>query len=184
MAKKGKFKINNYRYPANDKLTARNSTICRSMANTLLRRDACTVDDEEKWLSFFPNNTCAYCGREATHLDHLYPLINGRKPTGYGTEPANLVPCCHKCNQLKGNTNWEEFIEDDTKCQHVNQPDSSNTKEQRIETLRKFQEEMPAHIDELSDETIAIWNDILDTFDNALREAKEKLEKMKSEIYK
>jgi hypothetical protein len=34
----------------------------------------------------------------------------GRRPTGFISEIANLVPACGKCNQSKGNKNWREWI--------------------------------------------------------------------------
>jgi endonuclease I len=61
------------------------------------------------------NVTCCYCGDVATEWDHLRPLIVGKKPTGYISEIANLVPCCGKCNQSKGNKNWEEWINSSAK---------------------------------------------------------------------
>ena len=65
---------------------------------------------------------CVYCGRSIERgailtLDHLIP----RKPPkpkriGHPPEPAsidnastNLVTCCHRCNQLKKNQDWEMF---------------------------------------------------------------------------
>ena len=53
---------------------------------------------------------CCYCGDNATEWDHLRPLIINKKPTGYISEIDNLVPCCGKCNQSKGNKNWLEWI--------------------------------------------------------------------------
>lgn len=52
------------------------------------------------------NYTCAYCGREATEVDHILAKANG------GTdEPSNLVAACKPCNGLKSDkplvrTNW------------------------------------------------------------------------------
>ena len=56
------------------------------------------------------NVKCCYCGDPATEWDHLRPLILDKKPTGYISEIDNLVPCCGKCNQSKGNKNWLEWI--------------------------------------------------------------------------
>ena len=56
------------------------------------------------------HQTCAYCGDTSTEWEHLRPLIEGRKPTGYITEIGNLVPSCGKCNQSKGNQNWREWM--------------------------------------------------------------------------
>jgi hypothetical protein len=53
---------------------------------------------------------CAYCGDKCTEWDHLRPIITGKRPTGYITEIANLVPSCGKCNQSKGKRHWREWM--------------------------------------------------------------------------
>jgi HNH endonuclease len=41
--------------------------------------------------------TCVYCGRTATHIDHVVPVASG------GTDDlANLRPACGACNMAKG----------------------------------------------------------------------------------
>lgn len=41
-------------------------------------------------------NTCAYCGDEAKHVDHIIPVAHG------GTNDLeNLTAACARCNQLK-----------------------------------------------------------------------------------
>lgn len=46
--------------------------------------------------------TCVYCGGPPTEWDHLMPMVVASQWTGYGTEIANLVPACGKCNQSRG----------------------------------------------------------------------------------
>jgi hypothetical protein len=53
---------------------------------------------------------CAYCGDKSTEWDHLRPIIENQKPTGYITEIANLVPACGKCNQSKGKSYWKTWM--------------------------------------------------------------------------
>lgn len=53
---------------------------------------------------------CAYCGDKSTEWDHLRPLVLKRRPTGFVSEIANLVPACGKCNQSKGNSPWREWM--------------------------------------------------------------------------
>jgi hypothetical protein len=53
---------------------------------------------------------CAYCGDSTTEWDHFRPLVTAKRPTGYITEIANLVPACGKCNQSKGNKSWKDWI--------------------------------------------------------------------------
>ena len=53
---------------------------------------------------------CAYCGAEAERmeLDHVVP-----RSKGGSDRVSNLVPCCHGCNQRKGNRSIEEFLAHD-----------------------------------------------------------------------
>jgi len=56
------------------------------------------------------NVTCAYCGDTASEWDHLRPLVKNKRPTGYVSEIANLVPACGKCNQSKGGSYWRDWM--------------------------------------------------------------------------
>ncbi len=48
---------------------------------------------------------CAYCGWPAVGLDHIIPKSEG------GTEEAeNIVPCCFRCNQHKGQQAVSKFL--------------------------------------------------------------------------
>lgn len=42
-------------------------------------------------------DTCTYCGRPATHADHVTP-----RAAGGPDHPANLVASCQACNLAKG----------------------------------------------------------------------------------
>lgn len=185
MNKKPSCKINGFKYPAADKLSSRTSTICRSMACTMLKRESCSPEEEKLWMEFFPEKKCAYCGKPASHLDHLYALIENRRPTGYGTEPANLVPCCRVCNQRKGNLDWKEYMRSD-KCEHVvdSSNDISSSIENRIKTIESFQEKMPASKAIIDKETEEKWAEILSSFDAKLNDAQEQLLLIKEKIYK
>ena len=59
------------------------------------------ADDYRAWLLGHNGFVCAYCGEPATKpnrtTDHILALSKGGKHT-----PANLVPCCRRCNSLKG----------------------------------------------------------------------------------
>ena len=186
MNKRPACKINGFKYPAADQIGGRTSTICRSMACTLLNRDACSPREEQIWISFFKDKTCAYCGKHASHLDHLYPLINDRKPTGYGTEAANLVPCCADCNQPKGNSHWEEFMRSD-RCHHIGDAftdDPVLAMENRIENIKRFQAAMPPRKVDIAEDVLERWTSILTEFDKMLSNAQETLLEIKKELYK
>jgi hypothetical protein len=51
------------------------------------------------------NYTCAYCGQEATQVDHIIPRVDG------GTHDLeNLLAACAKCNGLKGSRSQASFL--------------------------------------------------------------------------
>jgi len=52
----------------------------------------------------FPGMPCFYCGGEPNSVDHVVPRSRG------GKDGKNLVPCCFRCNQMKGNMTLEEFV--------------------------------------------------------------------------
>lgn len=48
---------------------------------------------------------CAYCGQEATQVDHIIPRIDG------GTHDLdNLVAACARCNGMKGSRSQASFL--------------------------------------------------------------------------
>ena len=155
------------------------------MACTLMSREACSPEREKEWMIFFPDKTCAYCGRPATHLDHLYAMIEDRRPTGYGTEPGNLVPCCDKCNQPKGKMHWEDFMRNGN-CNHIGSkknPDPCAAMQERIDIIRKFQTVMPAHYVKIDASLMSDWDKLLSTLDQALIDADIQLGIIKTQLY-
>lgn len=47
---------------------------------------------------------CAYCGKSATTIDHVQPRSRGGKDSW-----ENLVACCLRCNNLKGDRTPQEM---------------------------------------------------------------------------
>jgi len=84
---------------------------------------------------------CAYCGDPATEWDHLRPLVRDKQPTGHISEIGNLVPCCGKCNQSKGNKPWREWILSNARMS----PATRNTPglEARIHRLTTYEQTRP-----------------------------------------
>jgi hypothetical protein len=127
------------------------------------------------------NVTCCYCGDIATEWDHLRPLILGKKPTGYISEIANLVPCCGKCNQSKGNKNWEEWINSSAKLS----PSMRNVKDlnKKIEKIKEYEKQTnPIRINDF--EIIVgkmLWKNHLDNYDEIIKLMK-KCQKTSDEI--
>ena len=54
----------------------------------------------------FPGQPCYYCGDAAESVDHLIP-----RSKGGSSAISNLVPACNRCNQMKGNLSYDEFID-------------------------------------------------------------------------
>ena len=48
---------------------------------------------------------CAYCGGDATQVDHIIP-----RSAGGGHELDNLVACCAPCNTKKGSRSEGSFL--------------------------------------------------------------------------
>jgi 5-methylcytosine-specific restriction endonuclease McrA len=50
------------------------------------------------------SNRCAYCAKSATTIDHVQPKSRGGKDTW-----ENLVACCLRCNNKKGDKTLAEI---------------------------------------------------------------------------
>ncbi len=81
---------------------------------------------------------CAYCGDKKSEWDHFRAVVKDRKPTGYITEIANLVPACGKCNQSRGNKDWKKWMTGKAK----QSPATRDVKDLdlRIQRLEAFEE--------------------------------------------
>lgn len=91
------------------RITGRSSSITNSFVNGVIPVVPPTEDevrDALEILGMHDRVVCAYCGDTSTEWDHLRPLVEKQRPTGYISEIHNLVPACGKCNQSKGNKNW------------------------------------------------------------------------------
>ena len=124
-------------------IMARSSSITNAFYNGIIPVIEPSEEEIEMTLSILEidknNVACCYCGDTATEWDHLRPIIKDKKPTGYISEIANLVPCCGKCNQSKGNKNWEEWIVSSAK----KSPKSRGIKglDKKIEKIKKYEKQ-------------------------------------------
>jgi len=95
-------------------VSGRSSSITNAFFNAIIPVHVPTPQDELEALTVLemaPEEICcAYCGDPHTEWDHLRPIIRDKKPTGYITEIANLVPACGKCNQSKGGYHWRDWM--------------------------------------------------------------------------
>jgi hypothetical protein len=87
-----------------DNLDKRRSTIANAAVWSILDGINSDVQGVHKGAE------CFYCGKPATTSDHLRPLVESSRPSGYLDEPGNLVPACQPCNSSKGNRDWRTFL--------------------------------------------------------------------------
>lgn len=103
-----------FQMPKAVKITGRTSTITNSFVNSIIPVIQPQEADVIEALSILDMTRddvrCAYCGDRSTEWDHLRPLVKNKRPTGFMSEIANLVPCCGKCNQSKSGREWREWI--------------------------------------------------------------------------
>lgn len=147
--------------PKVTKVTDKTSTITHAFVCSIVPIVKPTDGEIQKALDILgmaPNDLrCSYCGFDATEWDHLRPLVRGKKPTGYISEIRNLVPSCGKCNQSKGNKDWQGWIKGKAKLS----PYSRNPEglEDRIERLTRYEiwgNVFPVDLKNLCDEDL--WN--------------------------
>ena len=133
-------KVDELSIPRKTKISGRKTTLTAAFANALLPRKEMGNSEKRtvlRALEIDPDNVkCAYCGDQASEWDHLRPIISGKRPTGWITEAANLVPACGKCNQSKGKKPWKDWMQGGAR----NSPASRNIPDlkRRIELLDRF----------------------------------------------
>ena len=103
-----------FRMPSVQSMGSRKTTITNAFVSGIIPVVKPTVGEILEALSILnmavDDMRCVYCGNQYTEWDHLRPLVIGRRPTGYISELANLVPACGKCNQSKGNAHWKAWM--------------------------------------------------------------------------
>ena len=103
-----------FQMPSVQTMVSRKSSITNAFVNAIIPTVSPTIEEIDEALTILgiePTDVrCAYCGDKATEWDHLRPLVCKRRPTGYISEIANLVPACGKCNQSKGGSDWRKWM--------------------------------------------------------------------------
>jgi hypothetical protein len=103
-----------FRMPSVQSMTSRKTSITNAFVSAIIPSIRPSVEEIAEALSILgmePSDVrCAYCDDRASEWDHLRPLVVKRRPTGFISEIANLVPSCGKCNQSKGNTPWRDWM--------------------------------------------------------------------------
>jgi len=99
---------------------------------------------------------CAYCGAVASEWDHLRPLVKDKRPTGYVSEIGNLVPCCGKCNQSKGNKDWKAWMRSTAALSPMTR--KVENLDERIRRLEEYEHwSTPTKIDFVAAAGAAMW---------------------------
>jgi hypothetical protein len=164
-------------------VSGRSSSITNAFINAILPVHKPADDEVLEALAILEmsadNIRCAYCGDKNTEWDHLRPIIRGKKPTGYITEIANLVPACGKCNQSKGGSDWKAWMLGPA----LQSPQSRGTVdiERRVALLEKYESwRTPVHVNfekvvepELWMRHNENWTDVLALLDKSQQLAKE-----------
>ena len=136
-------KIKNiFKMPKQVGIAGRTSTITNAFVNTIIPYIEPNEEELIKCLEILELDKddlrCVYCNEKSSEWDHLRPIVENKKPSGYISNIYNLVPSCGKCNQSKGNKNWLNWIESDA----PHSPKNKNVKDldKRIDRLKKYEE--------------------------------------------
>lgn len=70
----------------------------------LFAESTITIEQLKNWIELNRGKECSYCGKEATHTDHIIPLSKGGKHEFY-----NLQMICGLCNKGKADQLPSEF---------------------------------------------------------------------------
>jgi hypothetical protein len=139
-----------FKMPSVQTMVSRKSSVTNAFVNAIIPIVVPTVNQIQEALDILtmsPENVrCAYCGDRSTEWDHLRPLVRNRRPTGFISEIANLVPACGKCNQSKGNKPWKEWLMSNAKLSPTGRGLSGS--EARVAALDRYERwKSPTQID-------------------------------------
>lgn len=103
-----------FRMPAVQSMASRKTSITNAFVSAIIPVVRPTDEDIAEALAVLGMTaetvSCVYCGDKCNAWDHLQPLVVNRRPTGYISEIANLVPACQPCNSSKGNSRWRDWM--------------------------------------------------------------------------
>lgn len=166
-----------FQMPSVQTMVSRKSSITNAFVNAVIPTVMPTATDINEALAILamtPDDVrCAYCGDKATEWDHLRPLVRDRRPTGFISEIANLVPACGKCNQSKGNRPWRDWLVSGARLSPTGR--GVDGIEQRIAALERYEHwKSPTQIDFCSILGAEDWNlywSLCDAVNEELRRA-------------
>lgn len=134
--------MSKFKIPTNSNLRSRTSTIDNAFVISITPWKNPT-DIEVQWMLKeleLDDQQCAYCLSKATSVDHFFPLVANKLPTGYITEISNLVPCCSSCNSSKGGKYWRDwYLSTDTLDRLISLGFSAEEYMQRLKILESYE---------------------------------------------
>ena len=156
-------------------IMGRSSSITNSFVNGIIPSIKPTDAEIKKALQVLEQKEddvrCVYCGDKKTEWDHLHPLIIDKKPTGYITEIANLVPACGKCNQSKGNSDWKEWmLSDAEKSPKTRKIRDINKRIQLIENYEKNFKPQKVDLEKIAGSQL--WKEYMDAYESIISQMK------------
>lgn len=107
-----------------------------TLAKIIVRKSTRHIDNAVSWRVFKRDKyACRYCGNDNTPLtvDHLITWEDG----GPTTE-ANLVSACKKCNKVRGNTPYAEWLKHPRYLSSNLHPDVVRANSDLVATLDKI----------------------------------------------
>lgn len=103
-----------FQMPTKQSIMARKSSITNAFVIAVMPVIQPTLEEIRHALSILEIDhtdvRCAYCGDPTKVWDHLRPIVIDRRPTGYVSEIANLIPACTPCNSSKRNQPWRDWM--------------------------------------------------------------------------
>ncbi len=176
--------------PTAMKITGRTSSITNAFVNAVIPTIKPTDQEVEYALHVLGLDQndlrCAYCGDKSTEWDHLNPLVQRQRPTGYISEIANLVPSCGKCNQSKGSHSWKSWIDGPARLSPKSRGvPSLQDKIARLEAFEKWRR--PTIVDFVAVVTPELWQKHRDNHKKviyAMQQSQETAEQIKTIVGK
>jgi len=177
-----------FQMPSVQTMVSRKSSITNAFVNAIIPVVVPRVEEIEEALMILGLNPsdvrCAYCGDRSTEWDHLRPLVVKRRPTGFISEIANLVPACGKCNQSKGNKPWREWILSKARLSPTGR--GSDGIAARVARLERYEQWKPPTVVDFGSligeaEWQAYWG-LCDAVNEELRKAQEVANRLRAQI--
>lgn len=149
MASSPKITKPDFKLPKATSYSSITSSITKAFVDSIVLARKPTNEEYDEYMKIFPltkegKKECAYCGGPFKYYEHFRPLVEGKLPSGYGSDIYNLVPSCGGCNEGKHGDNWKTYMEKRTL---VDDPESHKLRYQRLEAYEEWGEGKVVKVD-------------------------------------